>query len=290
MPSAFSVSARFSHARQRFEQPDGVGHPAGVREIAPKLRDEGGFGHARLQGPLQRVDRAGGIAPLPLDERQMPIGNRHVGTPRDHALIDPDRFVEPPRADRLDRVVYRLIQIDELLGIVRLGVARLGRRAARDVAERAQTGGHLRRLGAAVARRRSTERAQARGERTIALRRAARQIDVLARIGGQVVALGDGEINQLVAAGEHAGQRRPAAIEHRAHRLEVRRPWRRARAPLGGLQQRSSRKTGGQRLPHGLEHRRQDVHVPRGPPGRHPPRLLASRPPTCPTPPHQSRR
>ncbi len=139
MPSAFNVSAS---ARRR--APSGSSsriasatRPVSV-EIAAQLRDDRRLGDAGLDRPLQRVDRAGRVAALPFDEREVAVGNRHVGPARDDALVDLHRVAEPPRAERLDGVVHGAIEIDELLRIVGLGVARLRRRAARHVAQRAQ--------------------------------------------------------------------------------------------------------------------------------------------------------
>jgi len=114
------------------------------------------------------------------------------------------------RAECLDGVVNRLVQIDEALRIVRRCVACLRRRTAGDVAQCAQPGGgvripRVRRSPGSAAWKPASANASVRSRSGDS----PGNIRLLARIGRQVVSLGNRQLDVLLAIDEHAGQRRP---------------------------------------------------------------------------------
>ncbi len=154
--------------RDRFEQPNALVELASFREIAAELPDEPRVADAGLHGAPQDPDRAGGVAALPVDEREMKICDRHVGPSRDDPLVDLDGIRRASRRERRHRIVNRLIELHQLFRIVVVGVAHLRRRSAGDVAERPQPRGGVGVFGPALSGCRRVEAAQRRGQRAIA--------------------------------------------------------------------------------------------------------------------------
>ena len=192
----------------------------------------------------------------------MAVGERHVRPLSEDALVDLLGLTEPAVLVEIDAGVDGLIDLDEALRIVGLGVGGLARRVARHVAERAQAGERVRVLGHARAGQARAERAQRGFERPRDDGRSVDEVGRFAGIGRQVVQLRDRQVDELVAAAQDPRERRPASVEHRRHRFEVRRPRRRARTPLGRGQERSPRQPRGRRHADGVEDRRQQVDVP----------------------------
>jgi hypothetical protein len=131
-------------------------------------------------------------------------------------------------------------EFDEGLRIVGIGIARFWRCAAGHIAERLQPRRDVGTLCLPRRRRPDVEGTQYRRERTIAFTLASGKIDALAGIGRKVVSLDDRQVDELAAIDDDPGQRRPAAIQHRRHCFEVRRP-RRGVAAIGARQQRAPR-------------------------------------------------
>ena len=106
----------------------------------------------------------------------------HVGPRRQDALVERDRLAQPAFVVQRDGVVHQAIDLDELLRVVALRVARLARRRSRHVSERAQPRRDVRRFGARRAGKRRVKHAEARGEHARPLALARDEISRLARI------------------------------------------------------------------------------------------------------------
>ena len=157
--------------------------------------------------------------------------------------------------------LHGLLELDQALWVVRFGVAFLRRGvAAADVAERPQTLDCLGCFFARSARRSHVERLQ-RIRQHLRARRAGRcQVLRFPGIAGKVVKLREGQIDEFLAAHEHAAKRRPAPRHRRHHRLEVRRPVG-TTATGHHVAERAARQTGHCRRAHDVQNRRQDVDV-----------------------------
>ncbi len=209
------VGFRVGRTRQRLEQSNAFGHVIGFRQVSPELGDHARVGDAALDGTAQRRRRIGRATSLPFDEGEMPVRDGHVGTLIDDLPVDLNGFGRASDAERFHGTVHRLIDRDQLLGIVVGRICGLPRSAAGDVPERAQLRSCLLILGDPLAGRRALKCAQGVAELAILAGRAAEEIRRFGGIGRQVVPFGQGQLDELVAAEDHAGERRPPAIQLR---------------------------------------------------------------------------
>jgi len=144
--------------------------------------------------------------------------------------------------------------------IVALGVARLRRRGSRYVAERAEPSRDVGRLGPLRAGADRVEIGETHGERPRALAGAIDEIHRFPAIARQVVELRQRQLDVLVAADHDAVEGREPEVEHRLHRLEVRRARRRAVA-IRARAQRVARQLRRSRQRERIEDGRDDVDV-----------------------------
>ena len=80
------------------------------------------IGRAAAQRLLERRDRRLRLAGLPVGVRERDVGIGSVGPARDHAVQQRDRLIDLPSWIELRRGVQVAIDLDEALGVVRLGV------------------------------------------------------------------------------------------------------------------------------------------------------------------------
>ena len=166
------------------------------------------------------MDRFVGAFVLREEERQHFLGDLHVRTRRDERLGALQGAREIAGLVGSDGFVQLIIEIDEVLRIVGGGVGGLRRRAG-EIAEAEQLAcSSLPTFCRAAVCVGASARSLAR--RAVTLRRSSREtVAQLFRIGGQVVELGDRQVDELAAAFDRADERRPAAIERGGKRLEV---------------------------------------------------------------------
>ena len=98
--------------RERLEHLDRFARLARLGQVLAELRHDAGLGYAGGDRALQRLQRGGNVASLPLDECEVAIRDRHVGTPRDDALVDLHRIGDSPRAERFHRGMNRGVEVD----------------------------------------------------------------------------------------------------------------------------------------------------------------------------------
>ena len=89
---------------------------SGVGDVLAQLRDDTRVRHTVRDRLPQDVHCAGGIAALPLDECEVTIRERHVGTPLDHLPVELHRLRNTARGERFDRAMQRGVQVDQPLG------------------------------------------------------------------------------------------------------------------------------------------------------------------------------
>ena len=140
--------------------------------------------------------------------------------------LTPPAFPRSKRSPARCSIASISISAFRIVGFA-VAVARRGRAAA-DIAERAQTVADGRRLFAGQGRRRHVESAESVEQDLDAVSCCARPgCLLLLRVRVERVELLNRQVDVLVAADDHAAQRRPAARQVRRHRLEIRRAIRR---------------------------------------------------------------
>ena len=199
MPSAFSVSRSLPGSdtacwsrRQRLV------HRAGLGQVDPQLRLHVGARPGLVDRRAQGGDGVGGLAPLPLDEREVLVGERHVGPLGDDLRVDRLGRVELALAEQVDALVDGVVEADRAASgrRPRCRSSCPGRRRRR-VAERAQAGERLRVSRPAARRRRPSRRPSARASSARARSGSAAQVVRLGRIRREVVELGDRQVDVL---------------------------------------------------------------------------------------------
>ena len=166
-----------------------------------------------------------------------------------------------PRWKQIDRVVNALVDGEETFRIVLFGVRALmwRRAAAGDIAQRVEPGAGLGILVASIGRPGRLQIPQPHLEHAASVPVLVNQIQLLARIAGQIVELRQRQLDQLVVSDDDAGEGRPPSIERRRQRLEVRGDglWIRR-----GCQKRPPWQRRLRRATQRIEDGRQDVDVP----------------------------
>jgi hypothetical protein len=193
-------------------------------EVGPQLGSDGHAVHTRRERRAQRRDGGRRIAQLPLQHREMRVRDLHGGMGREHPLVDRHRLRRPPALVEIDGAMDVLVDPDEPLRIVSLGVPRFGRRVPAHVPERPQA---VRRFGVGGTSVGPSgacrDSAQREIEDALPIRRPTDEIGSLSRIRRQVIEFGNRQIDVLLASDDDAAKGRPPAVQRRGHRLEIRR-------------------------------------------------------------------
>ncbi len=250
--------------RRRREHGDRLGRGAAFGEIAAEQRRGLGIARPERVRAPQRRDRAVEIAAVVLHLRESHPGDPHL------RLLPHER----PRAFEGCRSITRRIEPDDLLElrvdrdealrVVLLGVTIARRGSARCVAEAFQARPGLGAFGDPRRRRAGEGGGPQESPQGGGFRRTRRdRVSLLLRIDGEVVQLGQGQVDVFHSVADEAAQRRPAAVERGRQRFEVRDRMRIHGLAPGGRKQAGPPEVLRRRDTEHVEDRGDDVDVPR---------------------------